>query len=171
MIKEMHMLHSIPGRMRIKLLAGGKVEDRTGDIKKAKGILYASFNPVTRNILVTYNPEILNEHETISLAGGFYDIFDESAAKEKADEIILRYKKGAAHNDSSLKNILVNSLRRLDKKILTATGGQADLKLLFPLSMLLWGLLLLLLADRWVNPTWYSLMIFAFTAFAALNLR
>ena len=166
----LHLLHYIPGRMRIKLTGAVGIEGITGGLKKRRGFEDLSFSPVTGNILVKYDPAILTDQQVISLIGNLSHIYSDSAANEKAAEVLSDYKAGKPAGKENLKTTIINGVRRADSEVRRWTGGQADLKLLFPVGVFLWALFLFMSGGQWMHPSYYSLMIAAFSVFMVLNL-
>jgi len=75
----------------------------------------------------------------------------------------------AAHQEA---NIIFGAVidEKADSEVRRWTGGQADLKLLFPVGVFLWALFLFISGGQWMQPSYYSLMIAAFSVFMLLNL-
>ncbi len=166
----LHLLHYIPGRMRIKLTGAAEVKDITGSLKERRGFEEVSFNSVTGSILVRYDPEILADQQVISLIGNLSHIYSDSLANEKAAEVLSDYKAGRPSGKANLKTMIINGVRQADSAVHRWTGGQADLKLLFPVGVFLWALFLFISGGQWMHPSYYSLMVAAFSVFMALNL-
>lgn len=167
---ELLLVHHIPGRMRIKLTCAKGIEEITGKLKERPGIMGFSFSPVTKNILIKFNPDIVSGRQVISQAGILSDLFDDSTADDKAAEVLSKYMAGKHGAKSELKTAVINRVHQVNSEVRRWTGGQADLKLLFPVGIFFWAIFLFISGGQWMQPSYYSLMIAAFSVFMVLNL-
>ena len=106
----------------------------------------------------------------ISQAGILSDLFDDSTADDKAAEVLSKYMAGKHGAKSELKTAVINRVRQVNSEVRRWTGGQADLKLLFPVGIFFWAIFLFISGGQWMQPSYYSLMIAAFSVFMVLNL-
>ncbi len=167
---ELLLLHHIPGRMRIKLTCTKGIEEITGKIKERPGITGLSFSPVTKNILIRFNSDTLSGQQVISQAGILSNIFDDSTADDKAAAVLLKYTAGKHRGKGDLRTTVINRVRKVNSEVCRWTGGQADLKLLFPVGIFFWAIFLFISGGQWMQPSYYSLMLAAFSVFMVLNL-
>lgn len=77
-----HYIHSIPGRLRVKI---AKVKSRPGTVEALEGLLgclhgidTVSINPLTANALITYCPKTIQSHEILDMLRrkGFLEVAD-----------------------------------------------------------------------------------------------
>ena len=65
--------------------------------------------------------------------------------------------------------IVANYARRLNAKVVGATGRGADLRFDLPASLFVGGLVRLIATRKVISPAWYDFIWFAFGTYCALN--
>ena len=161
----MQILHHIPGRMRINLTGAEGIEEITGKLKERPGITGLSFSPVTKNILINFNPDTVSSRQIISQVGVLSHLFDESTADGKAAEVFSNYMTGGHGVKSDIRSNVINRVRQVNSDVRRWTGGKADLQLLFPVGIFFWAIFLFISGGQWMQPSYYSLMLAAFSVF------
>jgi hypothetical protein len=71
----------------------------------------------------------------------------------------------------SLASTITSFFGSLNSEVNQVTGGNADLKVLLPLTLFLFGVRGVLVAEELAFPTWYDLLWFSLGTFLMLNPR
>jgi hypothetical protein len=175
MAHEAHVIHHIPGRMRVKL-PGAKGHHQVlrhiqQSIVPMPGIQRVEINPATGSVLVYYDP---GQHEAFHTQLAEHamqaDLFalkppeltevDEIAAKIEAEAEFL-----AAQ--SEIARSMIDVVKQIDTGIKRATNNNVDLKVLLPLGLAFYAFVEA--GTEAVTPLWVTLGIFSFNSFVALH--
>jgi Heavy metal associated domain 2 len=172
---EAHVVHHIPGRIRIKLpdAKGNRalLEDLKAFISPLSGVRRVDVNPATGSVLVHYDPEanedyrshlaILAEHEKLfSLELPELTEADKIAAKVEAEAEFL-----AGHSETA-RNI-VNLVKYVNEVVKKETNNVVDLKVLLPLGLAIYAFFEV--GSELSTPLWVTLGIFSFNSFVRLH--
>lgn len=169
------VVHSIAGRMRVKIPAGKRNPHVLRNIKHSlapiRGIHEIAAEPVTGSLTIHYSGyspehfrETLAEH---GRATGLYDLappelteVDKLAAgiQQEADFLASR---------SELARSIVNTTKSLDVALKKATNNNVDLKVLLPLVLAAYTVFEY--GAEASTPLWVTLGIFSFNSFVALH--
>lgn len=173
-IKGVHVVHAMPGRVRLKV---DKVKGNPAFALKAQarlgrvpGIKRVEAKPLTGSVLIYYDAAaLLAEGALAALTDGFSWLFPEmgAAAMSLGLESLIGHLASGEKASPSLN--LTKSLGSLNAEVARITGGY-DLKLLIPMTLLFFGVRSLWASKKLAVPAWYDYLWFAFSSFALLNL-
>lgn len=158
--------HAVPGRLRLRV-TGGTTNDRSDalaslDVLEKQPGVHVDSDERTGSALLRYDPEELDVDTLVELVRGAHVAFDSLAPPSVADVV-----------DSSISDVSVTIQRRfklVDQRVLRATGGTFDLRVLVPIGLA--GLSLRQLARDGVeikSMPWYVLAWYSFDSFIKLH--
>jgi hypothetical protein len=144
---EIKIVHAIPGRVRLKV-AGLKANPPLGltiqkRLRDVSGIKRVETNPVTGSVLVLFDPEaVMAPASLLTLSETLSDLFPE-LDQTKLGEFLSQT---MAAEDMALtwSESLADFLAGLSGRLAGVLGSLTDLKLILPLTVLMFGLPLLL---------------------------
>ncbi|HJY84224.1 MAG TPA: hypothetical protein VKK81_24450 [Candidatus Binatia bacterium] len=170
--EHIRVVHAIPGRIRLKVAQvrenpalASELQTRLATIH---GIRQVEVNPRTGSVLVLYeaqntaSPDALGAL-TESLAALFPGFDPKDAATWQPSST------NGASLAPSLTGDLTSFFSVLNSRVNQVTGGNADLKILLPLALFLFGVRGLLASEKLTFPTWYDLFWFSLGTFFMLN--
>jgi hypothetical protein len=162
--------HAIPGRIRLRGLDtknnGRRVEGLREQIATFPSVRRVDVNRTCGSLVVNYEPSAQQSVQAslMSLFPGLSGEQFQSAAKRLAD---------SSTNGAAVAGGITTVFSRLNKTVERATGG-FDLRVLVPLALTAFAVLVLILAllrrKKPPAPSWYDLLWFAFNTFIILNL-
>ena len=175
MLHPAHVMHHIPGRMRVKVPhAKGNyqlLQQIEQSISPLPGITRVDISPATGSVLVHYDPDQhadFNNH--LAAHAGRAELFalqppeltevDGIAANIEADAEIL-----AQHSETA--RSIVHFMKQLNKRIKLATDNTVDLNVLIPLGLAIYTFLEI--GSEVATPLWVTLGIFSFNSFIVLH--
>ena len=174
-IKGVHVVHAMPGRIRLRV---DKVKGNPAFAQKAQnklgrvpGIKQVEAKPLTGSVLIYYDAAaLLAEGALAVLTDGFAELFPEIgvAAMSLGLESLIGHLAIGEHPRSS--SNLMQSLAAVNAEAARITGG-LDFKLLIPMTLLFFGVRSLWTSKKLVVPAWYDYLWFAFSSFVFLNMR
>jgi hypothetical protein len=171
--KPAHIVHHVPGRIRIKV-TGAKEDSEYFAlvqrlISELSGVESVRVNALTSSIVVAYNPLDsvfhfrLRESTTVaewldlSDGGGLFTAIDDAVTTG------VRY----LERHSRLAESVVSTAQHLDSSLRSASDGYLDLKVLLPLGV---AVATSLHKSRGKGtPMWMTMGIFGFNAFLSLH--
>jgi hypothetical protein len=152
--------HAIAGRVRLRIAALKGQPALARDVQKQlsalKVVRRVEVSPVTGSVLVIYDPA--DEAALMELGRMMIPGLDLDGMPAPPD--------GAPAPSAA--DAIADTFRQLNAKIGSATGT-ADLKVLLPASLFLFGIARLVAAKKVPGPTWYDLLWFSFGTFFTLN--
>jgi len=173
---DIRTVHSLPGRIRIKIGAlkdnaalAHELEDRIG---AQPGVRSADANPTTGSLLVLYDPEAPGWRDyTHALSDPLRSVAPGVDRTEIASRLaeVPAPTNGTARSPIDIEaHDVMGYFRGLNEQVRSATGGPG-LTLLVPLALLLLGARGLLVAEEVAAPRWYDFLWFGFATFLMLN--
>lgn len=174
-LEGLNVVHALPGRVRLKVaqVKGNPALARQAQKQLARvpGIRQVEATPGTGSLLIHYDEdqlfstasleilsetlgELFPEIEVLSLAAGLASLAENPGA--------------GAGTGPPLAAGLTGSLQAANTQLAKLTGG-LDLKLLLPLTLILFGLRRLWAADKATSPAWFDYLWFGFASFIMLN--
>jgi hypothetical protein len=167
------VVHSIPGRMRIKVVPlkgnpvlAAEIQQR---LLAAPAVREAAVNPLTGSVVMLYDPESIEQlgpQETYrALLGTLADeaeIVYEPAIASQVGTSQARY-------PSDLSRQVKTLCGTMNDQVCQSTSGAADLRALVPATLLLLGVGRLLFVRPVQFPGWHNLLWYAYSSFQGLN--
>jgi hypothetical protein len=168
MARNASIVHTIPGRMRIRIpsaRADNKFLDQArAALRALPHVVEVSSNPLTGSLLVTYPPALQREFEgALTMGNGSPLPFD----LKPADPPRSRRRKRRKKRDSELSRAVTDFFTEIDDAIKESTDNVLDLKTLLPLTLAALGITYVRGGKG--TPVWLTLMLFAFSSFIALH--
>lgn len=150
--------HHVPGRLRVRLLGSPTQHVALADaVRQLPYVRTIEHRPPTRSLVIGYAP---SAYEEIS-----------ALLKQFAPELELNGRvaeSAGTENDrpySAIAHALIDAFGEIDRKLRHASGSQFDLRLLFPLGIAIYGLIL---GSR-RPPSWIHLSLLASGLFVAFH--
>ena len=168
------VVHAIPGRVRLKVAQvrgnptlASQIQTR---LAVAPGISRVEVNPLTGSVLMLYEAQDVAPPDALRplaepLAALFpgFDPKDFAAGRPAAAD--------GAGATPSLASGVASFFASLDAEVKQMTGGNADLRILLPSALFLFGVGGVLMSEKLPLPTWYDLLWFSLGTFFMLNPR
>jgi hypothetical protein len=175
MTSKAHIVHHVPGRLRLKVPEAKGNADFLEDVKAAlgpiQGIREIEVNSVTGSVLVHYDPENFEGfHEDVHHHASQNDLFAiHQPAITKVDEAVDKIEREAEYlaARSHTARIVVDFLHDLDAKVKQSTNNAVDLKVLVPLALAVYSITVIELTAA--TPMWATLGLFSFNHFLELH--
>jgi len=141
-----HVVHDIPGRLRLRLPRPARTEGLREAVATQAGVTDCAWSPRTRSMLLRYEPE------TASAAG----LVESIARHTGLDEPPAR---GAAAPGGAAPGVQ-EMFAELDQRVRRATGGRAGLGGLVPLALTAWAVAEVVRGRTaplaWSSALWYA---------------
>lgn len=140
---EIRIVHAIPGRTRLKV-AGLKTTPSLGlaiqtRLRAVPGIQTVETNPLTGSVLVLFDSETLTAPASLlALSETLNDLFPELDQTKLGE--FLTQSRPAEVADLSWSESLVDFLAGLSGRLAGVLGSLTDLKVLLPLTFVVFGL-------------------------------
>jgi len=161
---KIELVHAIPGRIRLRVPEIKGKPDLTGALQKQlsgfRVVRRVEVNPITGSVLVLYDPA--DTAAIVELGRALFPGLDRFGSANPLPD------SAGAEAEPSLEEGLADAVRDLNARVESTTGG-ADLKVLLPLALLLFGIKGLLLGKKVPSPSWYDYLWFAFGTYFTLN--
>jgi hypothetical protein len=170
---EAHVVHHIPGRMRIRapFLKGAVAYSQQINelLAPIEGVEQVDFSPITGSVLLHYDPESFEQ---------FTDRVTEHVQQTLGVKLLGAKTNGAGESrqhtiatpvigDTKLTREISSFFNRANDQIKGAADNNFDLKGLVPIGLALYALSKV--GSAATTPLWVTLAIFSFTSFAVLN--
>jgi hypothetical protein len=144
---DISIVHAIPGRVRLKVAAlkatpslGTVIQTR---LRAVPGIQTVETNPLTGSVLVLFDPETLTAPASLlTLSETLSELFPELDQTKLAE--FLTQSMSAAAAGLTWSESLADFLAGLSGRLAVVLGSLTDLKILLPLTFVIFGLPLLL---------------------------
>jgi hypothetical protein len=173
-VEGIKVVHAVPGRIRLKVAQvrenpalANQIQNRLTAIH---GIYKVEVNPLTGSVLLLYDAQTATASDSLrALAeplAALFPGFDSQQFEAWQSASI-----NGIGSAPALTGSLSSFFSALDAGIHRVTGGGADLKVLVPLALFLFGLRGLLVSDKLVSPTWYDFFWFSLGTYFMLNPR
>jgi hypothetical protein len=171
-VEDIRVAHAIPGRIRLKVPQLRENPTLASEIQtrlvSAPGIRLVEINPTTGSVLVfCETQESVSSDSLRALAAPLATLFPEVDIKG----LEARFLQSANGTPSPLTGGISAFFGTLNTGIRQLTRGGADLKILVPLTLFVFGVRSLLMSEKPVVPTWYDFLWFALGTFFMLNPR
>ena len=170
---DFRTVHSIPGRMRVKIgpLRGNDDLARALEARLAgqAGVQAAEANAATGSLLVLYDPEAPGWRDpSVALSGHLSPIAPQIDREDIAEQLAVPQATPTNGTAGIEAHHVMGFFRDMNDQVRSATGGPG-LTLLVPLALLLLGVRGLLAAKEVAAPRWYDFLWFGFATFLMLN--
>jgi hypothetical protein len=158
-MNSLHVVHDIPGRLRLRLPAGAPTDGLQAAVAAAPGVTTATWSPRTRSLLVLYDPET-GDRDTIAgavaEATGLHGSLEADAPS------------GPPAHSTEPGAALALGTRQLfgevDHRVQRATRGLIGLGGLFPVALTAWALTKVVRGRAaplaWSSALWYAHSLF-----------
>jgi hypothetical protein len=130
---QLAILHDIPGRLRVRLPRGARTEGVAEAVARLPGVANARWSPRTRSLLALYRAEEVDADDLAQSIATHADVglaARTSHASGDAD--------GAAR--APVAAAVMETVGKVNRRIMSATRGNLSLGLLVPLALTLWAL-------------------------------
>lgn len=150
---QLLVVHSIPGRMRLRVPADGATEGLAEAILREPGVVGSSWSPRTRSLLVRYGPDQAD-------AATIVDTVARLTGAEIADRDVAGPAVEAGDPGRALGAGLGDAARVLDERVQQLTRGTIGLAGLLPAALIGWALAEVVRGRTgpltWSTALWYA---------------
>ena len=169
------VVHSVPGRVRIKIPAAKRNPHLLPKIKHSlasvRGVRDVAIQPASNSVVVHYtgHPDTQFQ-DALADHGRSTGLFDLAAPElSEVDEIVDALQREAEFlsTRSQLARSVMNATKSLDIALKKATNNNIDLKVLLPIGLAVYTVLEF--GAEASTPLWVTLGIFSFNSFVALH--
>ena len=175
MTSKAHIVHHVPGRLRLKVPGAKGNADFLDKVKAAldpiQGIREIDVNPLTGSVLVHYDPDDFDSfHQDVHQHASKSNLFAiHQPAITKVDEAVSKIEREADYlaARSHTARVVVDFLHDLDVKVKQTTHNAVDLKVLVPLALAVYSITVIELSAA--TPMWATLGLFSFNHFLELH--
>lgn len=154
--ESLEIVHTLPGRVRFQFKSETIGIPDLDDFLKIPGVKEASFNKITKSLLILYDQKKLNLEKLISEIQKRMPNLEILKAQSQKDTASLDF----FPTDDLLTDIICQTAGRANKYVNLKTKGQVDLTSLVPSGLLLVGLEELI--RKPCMPRWYDLWWFGY---------
>jgi Heavy metal associated domain 2 len=170
-IAGIKLVHSIPGRVRVKIAQLRDNPEFAREIYQGlsgvRGIRRIKANPLTGSLLVLYDPEEMTALESLFALSEVVTPLFPGLDMAQIEEWLSQSGNGSGATAAQTSGI-PPALGAPNAHVGKATGG-IDLKLLLLVSLFVFGIRGLFVARQVPFPAWYDLWWFSFRTFFMLN--
>jgi hypothetical protein len=170
-----HVVHHIPGRVRVKLPHAKGNHAFLQQIKEflapIPGVKQVAINSTAGSVVIHYDHTKFEDfHSHLTQHGKRAELFSLMPPEiSEVDEIVEKVEREAEflaeHSDAA--RTLVNFVKTLNDGVRRATGNLVDLKVLLPLGLAVYSFKEVGVEAS--TPLWVTLGIFSFNSFVALH--
>ncbi|HEV8712727.1 MAG TPA: hypothetical protein VGX03_07875 [Candidatus Binatia bacterium] len=168
------VVHAIPGRIRLKVAQVRKNPALASEIQTrlatVHGIRQVEVNPLTGSVLMLYEAQDVASSDSLrTLAEPLAALFPGFDLKD-----FIAEQPSSTDGTSSVPSLaggVASFFSALNSEVKQVTGGNADLRILLPLALFLFGVGGVLMSEKLPLPTWYDLLWFSLGTFFMLNPR
>jgi Heavy metal associated domain 2 len=157
-MRQAHVSHQLPGRLRIKVPAAKGDREVLEEIKVSllpeDGITDVDINTTTGSVVIHYEPEFYE---------GFTARVAEHFRTEQLGTLVLERQSGRSEGIHTIKDVF----RSLEDKVKRETHDSVDLKELFPLAIAAYDYFFVKRSRS--TPMWLTLILFAFSSYMDLH--
>jgi len=143
------IVHHIPGRLRVRVPAGAQVEGLAEAVAALPGVISAAWSPVTRGLLVRYEPDRAEESTIVAAIAEHLEL-----------DVVMPATAAANGHPATLATTVTSAVGELDARIARGTRGTVGLGLLVPAALTLWAGLEILRGRAaplvWSSALWYA---------------
>ena len=155
----LRLLHSMPGRLRLRLPAAVDPTPVMSAIEASDGVVSAVWTPRTRSLLVHYRADVVDEATIVDAVAAHAGVEPgREHATEKAGSPVTRAANGATQSPVAV--AVQQTAREFDVAVRRHTAGLLDLGILFPLALGGWAALELVRGRvgplAWSSALWYA---------------
>jgi hypothetical protein len=140
-----HVVHDIPGRLRLRLPRTAHVEGLREAVATQPGVTDCTWSPRTRSMLLRYRPEAATTAMLV-----------ESVARHTGLEWAPEPPTGPDHSKPAITTVFAE----LDRRVRGVTGGRAGLAGLVPTALALWAVSEIVRGRAaplaWSSALWYA---------------
>jgi len=163
-IARARIAHYVPGRLRLRFEPGADVRQTALGIEdvltRQPGFAGLEARPAARSIVVRYDPAQLDLER----------LLDEGALADVLELLRDSTHEAAGASETSVGRTVLGAVGAANGGIRRATGGLADLRDVFPLTLFGFGLHRVAQGNLQPVP-WYNLLYYGYTTFNSLHGR
>jgi hypothetical protein len=143
------VVHQVPGRLRVRVPAGARADGLAEAVAELPGVISAAWSPVTRGLLVRYDPDAADESAIVAAIAEHAQVDVEMPAPPETN----------GHRPT-LAGTVTSVVGDLDARIARTTQGAVGLGVLVPVALTLWAGLEILRGRAaplvWSSALWYA---------------
>ena len=151
--RSLTVVHAIPGRLRLRVPSGARVEGLAERVAGLKGVVGSTWSSRTGSLLVRYEPASITADAITATAAEHAAV----AGPEASDLIVRTPPPGERR---SLATAVTEAFADANRRVARVTGGVIDLGGLVPTVLVLWALGELLRGRTaplaWSSALWYA---------------
>jgi hypothetical protein len=144
-MNEVHVVHDIPGRLRLRLPRTAHVEGLREAVAAEPGVTDCTWSPRTGSMLLRYRPEAATVAALV-----------ESVARHTGLEVSSQPATGPERSEPAVTAVF----GELDRRVRRATGDRAGLGGLIPMALALWAVAEIVRGRAaplvWSSALWYA---------------
>jgi hypothetical protein len=151
-MSELRVLHSIPGRLRVRIPPAAAVEDLAAAVLQEEGVVGSRWSGRTRSLLVLYRPDAADADTLTDRVAHLTGTRREAAANGHAP--------ASAEAGATLTGGLREAARVVDQRVQQATHGALSLGSLLPVALFGWAVVEVVRGRTgplaWSTALWYA---------------
>ena len=145
----LEVVHRIPGRLRVRVPPGANGAQLRDTVAALPGVSSATWSPLTRGLLVLYDPERADETTIVA-----------TIARHAEVDVLVPTEHVTNGARPTLVATTTSLVSAIDTRITVATGGAVGLAVLVPAALTLWAARELLRGRTaplaWSSALWYA---------------
>ena len=153
-MSELHVVHSTPGRLRIRVPPPATTGDLAAAVLGEPGVVGSRWSARTRSLLVLYRPDAADADALTDTVARLTGTRREPAANGRDHEPV------SAAPGATLTGGLRDTVRVLDQRVQRATRGALGLGGLLPVALIGWALIEVVRGRTgplaWSTALWYA---------------
>ncbi len=170
-MKRPHVVHHVPGRVRIRVPGGGqRLHDLAQQLSTVPGVESVRASPNTDSLVLHYDREAaraLGPNPAEATAQLLHIAMPEEAEEAQTVERAIDTEAEYLARHSVTAREVVHFFRGVNAKLKVATDNTLDLQVLLPMAL---GVMSAVTARRpRPSPLWITLAMFSFNAFVSLH--
>jgi Heavy metal associated domain 2 len=151
--ETLEVVHRIPGRLRVRVPPAADAAHLSEAVSQLPGVTSAAWSPLTRGLLVLYDPERADEAAIVAAIADHVQVDVSSPAQASANGV-----------RPTLAATVTSLFSAVDARVAGATGGALALGVVVPALLTLWAAREVLRGRagplRWSSALWYAHALF-----------
>jgi len=129
---QLAVVHSIPGRLRVRLPPHARTEAIQESVARLPGVTQCRWTPRTRSLLALYRPDEVGASVLVDSIAAQADV-ESAPAVTSAPE-------PSRNGGSPVAGAVVEAVAGVNQRVRRATRGRITLGILIPLALTLWAI-------------------------------